>query len=317
MTQPLRLGEVLRCALFGAPMRPNLACPWETITNDSPLRNSVLWKETLANRKGRVTLAWWDGGRPEGLASARVRSGPTAWEIDRFFLAHGTGAGGNGPRPSPDTVALDLFEQMAEAAGNHRCQRVFLRLPVKSLIHLQARQAGFFPYFEETLLERPASRPRGAASIAPGEVAADWLEQLPEDSHGLFQLYCAATPHEVRAAAGLTFDQWRDAQETRGARKGWVLRRNGRIVGWTASSEFDGVTVGEALADPNDEDTWQSLASRSAGRLGAQRWLVPDYHQELTGRLLRMGFRELGRYSVMIKTVAVPVASHSMATVEA
>ena len=321
MMDTLRVSDVLRCILLNSPKGPNLACPSETLTHDSPLRNFTLWKETVANRGDRVTLAWWDGHQLEGLASARVRSGPRAWEIDRLFLAQGAGwaeANGNGPHPFPDTVALDLFERIGEAVGNHRPERLFLRLPANSSIYVQARRAGFFPYFEETLLEGPSSRPQDSISMVSSSiVSSDWVEQLPEDSHGLFQLYCEATPQEVRAAAGMTFDQWRDAREPRGHRKGWVAKNNGRIVGWIGFSGLRGVSSVEALANPDDGEMWESLVKRAVAQQGIQKWLVPDYHQDLIGHLLRRQFRELGCYTVMIKKVAVPVASNSMATVEA
>ena len=316
MMDTLRLSDVLRCMLLNSPKGPNLACPRDTLTHDSPLRNSTLWKETLSNRGDRVTLAWWDGRQLEGLASARVRSGPRAWEIDRLFLAQGSAraeANGNGPHPFPDTVALDLFERMVEAVGNHRPERLFLRLPADSSVGVLARQAGFFPYFEETLFEGPSSRPQGPSSIVP----SDWVEQLPEDSHGLFQLYCAATPQEVRGAAGMTFDQWRDARESRGHGKGWVAKSNGRIVGWIGFLELRGMTSVDALANPNDGEMWESLVTRVVAQECVQRWLVLDYHQEVIGHLFRRQFRELGRFTVMIKKVAVPVASSSMAAVEA
>ena len=73
----------------------------------------------------------------------------------------------------------------------------------------------------------------------------------------------------------------------------------------------------DALANPNDGEMWKSLVTRAVAQECAQRWLVPDYHKEVIGHLFRGQFRELGRFTVMIKKVAVPVASNSMAAVEA
>ena len=311
-----RVSDVLRCILLHTPKGPNLACPKECFTRSNPLRNSTLWKETLANRGDRVTLTWWDGLQLGGLASARIRRGRRAWEIDRLFLGQGPSlisANGDGQHMVPSTVALDSFERIGEAVGGLGGERLFLRLPSKSPVYLLARRAGFFPYFEETLWEGQASRSLSTMLTVP----SDWRELLPEDYQGLFQLYCAATPQAVRAAAGLTFDQWRDAQESWGRRSDWVAKNNGRVVGWLGFSELHGVTGVEALANPDEAGMWEALVERALTQKGAQRWLVPDYHEEVVSQLLRRQYHEVARYNVMIKTVAVPVASQGMAAVEA
>ena len=316
MKSDFRMSDVLRCILLNTPKGPNLACPKECFTRSNPLRNSTFWKETLANRGNRVTLTWWDGLQLGGLASARVRRGRRAWEIDRLFLAQEpslSSANWDGQHLVPSTLALDRLERMGEAVGGLGAERLFLRLSSNSPIYLLAQRAGFFPYFEETLLEAPASRSLGPMLT----VSSDWRELLPEDYQGLFQLYCAATPQAVRSAAGLTFDQWRDAQESWGRRRDWVAKNNGRVVGWLGFSEFHGVTGVEALANPDEVGMWEALVAGAQTQTGTQRWLVPDYHEEVASQLLRRQYHEVARYSVMIKTVAVPVASQGMATVEA
>ena len=50
---------------------------------------------------------------------------------------------------------------------------------------------------------------------------------------------------------------------------------------------------------------------------GVQRWLVPDYQEMVSNLLLSRQFRAVSRYSVMIKTVAAPVAKPGMVTAEA
>ena len=316
MIQPLRASDVLRCILLNIPRGPNLACPKQGLTHGSPPRNSTLWKETLVNQSDRITLAWWDGLQMRGLASARMRSGRRAWEIDRLYLAQGlnsVSANGDGQHPVHSTVALELFERIGQEVGGLGAERVFLRLPAKSPIYVLAHRAGFYPYFEDILLERSNSQP----SRTPLTTTSNWRELLPEDHHGLFQLYCAATPQSVRTAAGLTFDQWRDAQESLGKRTDWVAKNNGRVAGWLGLSELGGVTAVEALADPNDANMWEALVAWALTQEGFQRWLVRDYHEEVAKQLLRSQFHEVACYSVMIKTVAVPVGSRGMATVEA
>lgn len=319
MMRTFRFSDVLRCILLNAPKEPNLACPREGITITGPLPNSTLWKETLANRDNRVTLAQWNGLHLGGLASARVRSGRRAWEIDRLFLSQETdrfSANGNGQHSPPSTVALELFDQVGQAAGALRAERIFLRIPAKSTIILMARRAGFFPYFEEMLLEGTAS---GSPNSREKERTdhLDWQDLLTEDHYSLFQLYCAATPQMVRSAVGLTFDQWRDAQEHLGNRRDLVAKEGGRVVSWLGLSKRRQVTAVDALVHPGDPNLLQAMVARALAQEGVQRWLVPDYQEAVVTQLLESQFHEVARYSVMVKTLTVPVVNHAMATVEA
>jgi hypothetical protein len=315
--QTFRLGDVLRGLLLNAPKEPNLACPRQGLTGVSPLSNSTLWKETLAQRCARVTLARWSGLHLEGLASARVRSGHRAWEIDRLFLADGSrrrSTNGRREHSLPVEAAQELIESVVQATGEFGAERFFLRVPYGSPVVSMLRQVGFFPCFEESLWEGSGDPPVGSRTTLPME----WRELLPKDSFALFQLFCSATPHTVRAALGVTFDQWHDAQENhwRG-RRDWVTIANDRIIGWLTLSHGRGVTEIEVMAHPDNPELWEALVERTVGQEGPQRWLVPDYQKEVPGLLLQRRFHEVARYSMMIKTVAVPVWSSGMAPVEA
>ena len=330
MIQALRTRDVLRCILLNVPKGPNLACPSQCITGNKTASNPTLWKETLASRRERVTVASWKGPRLQGLASARMRSGHRAWEIDRLFLAGDAGGGSiNGapfsndpisrgkespnPNASPNTLALELLEQIARETGQLKAERIFLRLSANSRIFVLARQAGYFPYYEETLLE-------SHVAVEPQEPATppeNWRELTPEDHYSLFQLYCAATPQPVRTAVGITFDQWRDAQESTGHRQSWVSKSNGKVVARLGLSWRGKVMGGEVLAEPGNPGLWAALVEWALNQGGMQRWLVPDYQEMVSSLLLRRQFQEVSRYSVMIKTVAAPVAKPGMVTVEA
>ena len=330
MMQTLRTRGVLRCILLNVPKGPNLACPSQCITGNKTASNPILWKETLALRRERVTVASWEGPRLQGLASARMRSGHRAWEIDRLFLAGDAGDGSiNGapfssdpisrgkespnPNASPNTLALELLEQIARETGQLKAERIFLRLSANSRIFVLARQAGYFPYYEETLLE-------SHVAVEPQEPATppeNWRELTPEDYYPLFQLYCAATPQPVRTAVGITFDQWRDAQESTGHRQSWVSKCNGKVVARLGLSWRSQVMAGEVLAEPGNPGLWAASVEWALNQGGMQRWLVPDYQEMVSSLLLRRQFQEVSRYSVMIKTVAAPVAKPGMVTVEA
>ena len=334
MIQALRTRDVLRCILLNVPNGPNLACPSQCVTGGKPASNPILWKETLAQRRERVTVASWDGTRLAGLASARIRSGHRAWEIDRLFLAGDAGDGSTGatlvsnapvdpaeeclytnanPDSSPNTVALELLDQIARETGQLKAQRIFLRLPANSRIFTLARQAGYFPYYEETLLD--SGVPVEPQPLAPPP--ENWRELTPEDYYSLFQLYCSATPQPVRTGVGMTFDQWHDAQESTGHRQTWVSKTDGRVLARLALSWRGRVMGGEVLVDPGDPGLWAAPVEWALNQGGIQRWLVPDYQEMVSSLLLSRHFRAVSRYSVMIKTVTVPVAKLGMVTVEA
>ena len=330
MMRTLRRRDVLRCILFNVPKGPNLACPSQCLTGDKPASNPILWKETLAQRRERVTVASWDGSRLAGLASAHIRSGHRAWEIDRLFLAGADGDLSISDEPfstaplrrdeesqhvnaNPNKVALELLEQIARETGQLKAERIFLRLPAKSRIFLLARQAGFFPYYEETLLESGGP----VEPQQPAKTPENWGELTPEDYYPLFQLYCAATPQPVRTAVGMTFYQWRDAQEPVGNRQTWISKCDGKVVSRLGLSSCGQVMTGEVLADPSNPELWAELVGWALNQGGTHRWLVPDYQEMVSTLLLRRQFRVVSSYSVMIKTVAALVAKPGMLTVEA
>ena len=317
MMQTFRLVDVLRCLLLNTPSGANLACSRQGLTGASPLRNSSLWKETLARRRDRVTVAQWRGLRLEGLASARVRSGHRVWEIDRLFLAEGSTrwpTNGNREQTVSEEVAQELIERVVRATGKFSAERFFLRVPYESSVVSMARQAGFFPYFEECLWEGSGGPELGKGTTLP----LGWRELLPQDSFALFQLFCSAIPQPVRTAMGMTFDQWHDAQENRWCkRRDWVTMANDRIAGWLRLSHDRGVAGIEVMVHPDSPELWEELVDRTVDRGGRQSWLVPDYQKEIPGLLLQRGFKEVARYCMMIKTVAVPVLSPGMVPVEA
>ena len=324
MMQTLRPSDVLRCILHNLPKGANLACPAKAIASDKPEANSLLWKETLAQRRNRVTvLKWADRNSSKTslacLASARVRSGYRAWELDRLFLPSDSGDGVatgsshvNGIM-RPQTIALELLDGIVLEIGARRAERVLLRIPSGSPMFTLARQAGFFPYFEETLLEKLTDFPQ--RNLVASQVP--WQDLLPEDQYSLFQLYCAATPQPVRTAMGLTFDQWRDNQDWGGRHRNLVAKHGGKVVAWLGLSRCGQVTSVEGLVQPGMPELWESLVERSMEQGAPHRWLVPDYQDSMTQLLLRRHFTEVAYYTVMIKMVAVPVGKHGMATVEA
>ncbi len=302
-------GDTLRCMLANAPGGANLAAPTESVVRCRPLRNTTFWRQSLAQNSNRVTVGDWNGLDLSSLASARVRGGVRAWEVDRLHLKEAE-------------QALDLLEQVVVAAGTRGAERVFLRVPQDSQIVDEARRVGFFPYYEEIHLTGDAwtgsstkalGSANGHQAVTFGSYSAE--DRAEPDNHGLFQLYCAATPQQVRAGVGMTFDQWHDSGERpRPRRNESVVKLDGKIVGWRLREPFGGTAAGQVLAHPAQPDMMSHLIEMS---YGTQNWLIPSYQENAAELLARQGLREIGRYTMLIKTMTVPVLNRELSYVEA
>jgi hypothetical protein len=317
MTQTFQISDVLRCLLMQAPRGINWACSRESCTSKGSPGNTVLWRKVLTQRKDRVTLVWWKGVRLGGLVSARTRNGQRAWEVDYLYLPGESAAGAFKGATSfayGEGAALELLEELIQVVGWRSGERIFLRLSPESPIIPLARRVGFFPYFQETLLEGWGGRTPSPEAGAPIELR----QRRPQDQFALFQLFSAATPARPREVLGLTFDQWHDAQEKpcRDCQE-LVAEHQGRITGWLRLSRRDGATEGELMAHPDRPELLPHLLRVALARPGWQRWWLPDYQERLAEHLQSNDFQGVARYTMFIKTVAAPVSSPGMAPVEA
>ena len=306
MMQTVRISDAVRCFLLNVPKGPNLVCPRETSLSSQQPSNTVLLKETLASHRGRISLVSWQGVRLNGLASAHALNGHRAWEIDRLF--------GPTSQKSWDRSCTEFLEKLVQEAGERFGERVILRLPSDSSTVRQARIAGFFPYFEEDLLVgQVAETERNGSNPSPA-----MEPRLPQDDYGLFQLYCAGTPQQVRAGLGSTFDQWRDAQiPSRQGLRELVVRDKERITGWLGLRTVDGWQEGQVMYHPDFPGVLPALLAMGLATPGQHKWLIPNYQEMAQELLLRRGLSETARYVVLVKTVAAPVKMPGMAAVEA
>jgi len=299
---PFRIGDALRCMLVDAPRGTNRAAPTESVVRCRPLRNSTLWRQSLVRTSNRVTVGDWNGMALASLASARVRTGVRAWEVDRLHLKE------------PAEV-LELLEKIVIGVCSRGAERVFLRVACDSPIMDVARRVGFFPYYEEIHLMGSESLPETDSSDRNDTGRFTSEDRSDPDQQGLFQLYCAATPQRIREGTGVTIDQWCDSQEpARIHRSETVLKLDGKIVGWGLREPFGKTNAGRMIGHPNHPETTAHLV-RLSGQI--QNWLVPDYQEHIVELLGRQGLQESGRYTMLIKTVAVPVRSREFSYVEA
>jgi hypothetical protein len=326
MTKSSNIGSVLRCMLVNGPGGVNLAAPAESLHRSRPLRRSSLWRDSLSNRDDRAVVADWEGLNLQGLISARTLNGAKAWRIDRLYLPQRPNAPGGAV-----SAGLGLLEAVARAAGQRGGERVFLRVASGGTAAPIAQRTGYFPSYQEVHL-RGLLPPDAADHTAdahqlrplPPDAAdhtadAHQLRPLsPSDEFALFQLYCSATPQPVRAAAGVTFDQWRDARELQGRRRNeWAAWDGSRIAGWLGVESYGQANSLRLLHHPAHPEVVDSLLAKAASLPGEHSWLVRDYQQPIETMLLRSGLKEAGNYTVHIKTVVAPVVSHEFSLVEA
>ncbi len=351
MMRTLRISDAARCILMNVSKGPNLVCPKESICSGEAPRDPSLWKDALIPRRGRISLVSWQGPYLSGLGSARNRNGRRVWEVDHLYVPEGTDGARSNRRQPWDSAFLDLLEALVREAGTRSGERIVVRLPTNSPVVFQARRSGFFPCHEESLIEGTLGpQPDGPQPVIPQSVVPRTVRPhpvipakagiyggsgqsrsrtdtavppglsdcLPADDHGLFQLFCASTPHEVREKLGLTFDQWQDAREpsTRDQRE-WVLRHNDRVTGWLCVKSFQGAHDWQVMAHPDFPDLLPRLLDWALTQGGVQQWLVPDYQETVRDCLLRCGLRETSRYTLLVKRIAAPVRKHVMAAVEA
>ena len=332
MMRTLRISDAARCILMNVSKGPNLVCPKESICSEGASCEPSLWKDALVRRHNRISLVSWQGPDLGGLGSARKRNGHRVWEVDHLYVPAGTGDARSHMQRQPwDSAFLDLLEALVREAGTRLGERIVVRLPSNSPVVFQARRSGFFPCHEELLVKGTVSTQSiiptkagicesavesrsGADTVVPLRLS----DRLPSDDYGLFQLFCAAVPHEVREKLGLTFDQWRDAREpSAGNQQEWVLSHNDRIIGWLCVRTFQGVRDCQAMVHPDFPALLLPLLDRALSQGGVQHWLVPGYQEPVRDCLLRYGLRETSRYTLLVKTIAAPVKKHVMAAVEA
>ena len=295
------LRQVLPGRLGGEPLaftRDALARPPRRLGPGELARWSV------ATPKPETALGSVRGGRLEAAALLRPRSGPRAWEVARLFASEGT----------HDELEA-LLEGCVSHAGSRGGERVFLRLRSGSAAPAAAR-AGFVPAFTEEVFRR-------STALVPGSGGPSLALRpvLPADDYGLFRLHTAALPPEVRAAGGLTFEQWRDARERpSGAAREYVREERDSVRCWLRLEQAGGLLTVDAV--PHPDDAWAAdrligdTAVLARGHTSAA-WIVPSYAPALAAALQQRGWAASERYAVLVRPVALPVREPSLAAVRA
>jgi len=226
------------------------------------------------------------------LVSLRRCRGPGAWIVERLLLS-----------PGREALCFDLLERLAFAGDKLKAERLFLRLDSSSPAVEMAKQAGFNHYLTEYLYCLEEAR-----RTEPAESRLVLRPKSSADEHGLFHLYSAAAPHQVRCAEGMTLQEWSQSRD-RDATKELVLEKGGEISAWLRIRM--GRTAGRfEIVGELDAEELGALVDYSMAALKGRHpvyCLIPEFQQQLRRILEERGFYQAAAYSCLRKQLAVRV----------
>ena len=275
--------------------------PWKTPWGGRRLFSPAgfLWEYLRARPRG---AAWVEGRgiKANGVASARPRSGPSAWVVDHLV----TPRYDQGP-------CCELLEKAAVHAGRRGAQRLFLPLLDDGQLVEMVRPSGFVPCAQMSLLTLS-----GPSAIRDGGPFPGIRGREPGDDHALFRLYNATTPAAVRSGIGVTLEEWRDAQEPgRIGTREFVLEDKDGLKGWLRVDLHRRWATARLRVQPSWEGDIASLVKLVLNESGPRAiwWEVPESDGVLRIALAHTGFEITGSYRLMVKFLAARVKEPKLA----
>ena len=296
MIRPLRPFDAARFALLGRSTVFDRAYTLDSVGSDeqSGLSKMAVARLSLSARS-RVDR-WWtltDGNGIVGMAAARPRSGPRAWEVAHLLMARDYGG-----------QCSSLLRSLCQEAAARGGERVFIRLRSGDAPVEAANLGGFLHCADEVLY---GGWPPATASGRP----IDIRERRPSDNYGLFRLYTATTPLETRLSTAVTFGQWASSRErTRGRVREYVYEKGGQPAGWAKTISRSGDTRLLVMLHPAEENNLSALVDQALApiRRTSRVYCLAGEHQALLQRLLlQRGYEALARYVTLVKSMVAPV----------
>jgi hypothetical protein len=293
---------------------PNEALAWRNLQRapESGVPLTDFLNQWLSLEENRHTWICLHHRQITGLLSARIRTGNSAWEIDRLLVD---------PAGDPAGDLLALLDFVATVGGNMGMEKLFLRAPADSEVVELARHAGFIPYKTERLYRR--EEPLRGYRTASARKRLGMRPRARNDELALFQLYQRTTRPQVMHHEGITFQEWQAARERDPdplRRKDYVLEREGRLVVWAHCALPGSGGQFLLLVDP-DYSTLQPEALRFTLGLMENRTpigtLVPAEATTLHALLETEGFEYFGEYTSLVKHLTVRVRQFALAPVQA
>lgn len=290
MIRSVRPTDLFALVSFYNQAAPNEVVTWEGVVGQRGPATDFL-KQWLSLEESRHTWIYRSRGAIHGLASARHRSGPTAWEVDRLII----------PGDDRLDVCHQLLEYLTFAGAGAGVTRAFLRLLSSSPLIEPARQAGFCRY----LIQRLYRCPQIAEMAQPPLLRP----RTPGDDYPLFRLYTAATPHPIRHAEAMTLQEWQETRESWPAQE-WVWEREGQVMGWVRVSPSTRRGQLEVMAQPEDTAALEAVVAFGLHRLqgkGPIYCLVAEHETGLRHLLEEHGFHEVAEVHTYVNHIAVRV----------
>jgi hypothetical protein len=185
--------------------------------------------------------------------------------------------------------------------GKSGVKKVFLRLPEESPLVDAAKKTGFVPYITESLYGLEKGKAAGYESTP----SCSPRRKQVRDDYRLFELYEACVPAPIRRVEGMTFKEWQEAKDRR-AKKEWVFEEEGSLIGWLRVETTGDIGQFEVMASSQGE--LEKLVEYSLMSLDGCRYLfclTPEFQGELAQLLQGRGFRQIERYSTLVKELTV------------
>lgn len=251
-----------------------------------------LLKGCLVSRDRQCSFVCVRGGLIQGLVCLRSCRGPGAWEVERLLLA-----------PGYEECCLDLLERLGSAGDEVGVGRLFLRMESTSRTVDMARQAGFSQYLTE-ILYRLGDRPR----VEPPELPVVLRPKLSADEYGLFRLYSATVPVQVRSVEGMTFEEWHQSRDRVAVRE--LVLENGDEITASLRIRPEGMAGQFDIATDLESTDLGRLVDYCLSALSGRNpvyCLVPEFQQQLRRILEERGFREAAEYCCLSKQLVVRV----------
>lgn len=284
--------DLVALVSFDGRIYPNEAKPWDRLGLDQrarPLEEAL--EQWFSFATGKHTWVSVRGATIRGLISARKRAKRSAWEVEVLIDAD-----------EDSMVVSSLFGRMVAGIGKTGAERIFVRLDESGRLARTARDAGFFPYQQQTLY-------RLRARVHVEDPKLPLRARAKEDLHGIFQMYNRTIPANVRGIEGATFREWQAALEPWGGRPhDFVLEEDGAITGWLRV--LPGPVARIAAVRASGAGDVEELLRAGLARLtayGSVLCLASDHETGLAAALERLGFEPEGNYVVMAKRLVKPV----------
>lgn len=292
MIRAIQISDLPRCLLMGFGQTQN-----RVYSRSDPGRATPEWialpidtMRGMSGSRGAIVKAWIDGARILCLAVASRMAGPQSWELSRLQVSAGA-------EDSVAGVLTAVFASAQKRSATNMSARVLAGDPVAD----ELSRAGLLPAHAETLY-------RGRGSGARIDPPRGIRPREDEDEHGVFRLYSACTPPEVRALEGMTLEQWSASRwDGPGRADEYVLESGQRITGWLRVLALGAATDLSIMVHPDcpDQDAaaLTDLGLALAPANGPVVSLIPAYQPTVGRAADRAGLAARAEFEVHARSV--------------